>query len=49
VDAYDEREGARAVRAALIAHAGQAVPAGQLTGGWPGIAGRWPLLAVTGL
>jgi hypothetical protein len=49
VDAYDEHEGARAVRAALFVPAGQAVPAGQLAGGWPGIAGRRALLAVTGL
>jgi hypothetical protein len=37
-----------AVRAALIVHAGQAVPAGRLAGGLPGVGGRWPLLAVTG-
>ncbi len=39
---------ARAAWAALVVHASQAVPVGQLVGGSPGIAGRWPLLAVTG-
>ena len=38
---------AGAVWAALVVHASQAVPVG-LVGGLPGIAGRWPLLAVTG-
>ncbi|HEY2308549.1 MAG TPA: hypothetical protein VGI05_21975 [Streptosporangiaceae bacterium] len=40
--------GAGAVWAALVVRAGQAVPVGQPVGGLPGIAGRWPLLAVTG-
>jgi hypothetical protein len=39
---------AGAVWAALVVHASQAVPVGQPVGGLPGIAGRWPLLAVTG-
>ena len=34
--------------AALVVHASQAVPVRRLVGGLPGIAGRWPLLAVTG-
>jgi hypothetical protein len=36
---------AGAVRAALVVVAG---PAGRLAGGLPGVAGRWPVLAVTG-
>jgi hypothetical protein len=39
---------AGAVWAALVVHASQAVPVRRLVGELPGIAGRWPLLAVTG-